>query len=187
MDPSSSVSAAPRVSVLMPTYRQAHFIRRALDSLLAQTLVDWEALIVDDGSGDDTAEVVRPYLADPRIRYRRLAHNTGLGNALNEGMAQARASLLAYLPSDDVYYRDHLQSLLDQLGAAPAAVLAFSGVRYHYNRHVDGCIPGCPFQLVQCMHRRTPLRWTARGELESDDTSRRGRSSALNKARGRSW
>ena len=50
MDPSSPASAAPRVSVLMPTYRQAHFIRRALDSLLAQTLVDWEALIVDDGS-----------------------------------------------------------------------------------------------------------------------------------------
>lgn len=172
MDPSPPASAAPRVSVLMPTYRQAHFIRRALDSLLAQTLVDWEALIVDDGSGDDTDDMVRPYLLDPRIRYRRLGHDTGLGNARNEGMAQARAPLLAYLPSDDVYYRGHLQSLLAQLAAAPEAVLAFSGVRYHYNRYDDGCIPGRPLQLVQCMHRRTPLRWIARAELESVDLDR---------------
>jgi hypothetical protein len=156
----------------MPTYRQAHFIRRALDSLLAQTLDDWEALIVDDGSDDDTAEVVRPYLADPRIRYWRLEHNTGLGNALNEGTAQARAPMLAYLPSDDVYYRDHLQSLRDRLNGAPGAVLAFSGVRYHYNRYADGCIPGRSLQLVQCMHRRAPPRWTARDELESDDLER---------------
>lgn len=92
-------SLARRVSVLMPTFRQAHFIARALDSLRAQTLGEWEALIVDDGSGDDTPDVARPYLADPRIRCWRLEQNTGLGNALNEAMAQARAPLLAYLPS----------------------------------------------------------------------------------------
>lgn len=156
----------------MPTFRQAHFIGRALDSLLAQSLAGWEALVVDDGSDDQTGEFVRPYLADRRIRYWRLEHNTGLGNALNEGMAQARAPLLAYLPSDDVYYRDHLQSLHDLLSGAPEAVLALSGVRYNYNRYASGCIPGRCLQLVQCMHRRTPLRWTARDELESDDLDR---------------
>ncbi len=69
----------PRVSVLMPTYGQAHFIRRALDSLLAQSLTDWELIVVDDGSPDDTPKIVQPYLADPRIRYSRFARNRGLG------------------------------------------------------------------------------------------------------------
>lgn len=64
----------------MPTHRQAHFIRRALDSLQAQTLADWEVLIVDDGSCDDTPDVVLPYLIDQRIGYFRLGQNTSRGN-----------------------------------------------------------------------------------------------------------
>ena len=156
----------------MATYEQAHFIQRALDSLLAQTLTDWEALIVDDGSRDGTGEAVLPYLQDGRIRYWRLDRNSGLGNALNEGIARSGAPLLAYLPSDDVYYRDHLQSLHVRLAACPSAVLAYSGVRYHYNRYTDGEVPGKSLQLVQCMHRRTGVGWTPRAVLESDDLDR---------------
>ena len=59
--------STPRVSVLMPTFKQAHFIQRALESLLAQTMTDWELLIVDDGSPDNTLAVIQPYLADARI------------------------------------------------------------------------------------------------------------------------
>lgn len=172
MEPTSSAAAAPTVSVLMPTYEQGHFIQRALDSLLAQTFTGWEALIVDDGSRDGTRESVSPYLQDPRIRYCRLEHNSGLGNALNQGIARARAPLFAYLPSDDVYYRDHLQSLHDRLAECPSAVLAYSGARYHYNRYADGQVPGQPLQLVQCMHRRVGVGWTPRTVLESDDLDR---------------
>ena len=153
----------------MPTYEQGHFIQRALDSLLAQTLSGWEALIVDDGSLDGTCAAVSPYLSDSRVRYCRLGSNTGLGNAINEGLARARAPLVAYLPSDDVYYRTHLQSLRDLLAASTSAVLACSGVRYRYNRYADGQIPGLALQLVQCMHRRTVLRWTVRSVLETDE------------------
>src|SRR5438067_12903441 len=96
------------VSVLMPTFEQAHFIGRALAGLQAQTLACWEALIVDDGSCDDTESAVAPWLADPRIRYLRLPHNEGLGRALNIAMDASRAPLLAYLPSDDVLYPEHL-------------------------------------------------------------------------------
>lgn len=156
----------------MPTYEQSHFIARALDSLLGQTLADWEALIIDDGSLDGTGEVVSPYLGDGRIRYLRLERNTGLGNAINQGLAQARGELVAYLPSDDVYYGDHLESLCGQLAVSPSAVLAYSGVRYRYNRYADGRMPGAALQLVQCMHRRTGLRWLARDTLESDDLDR---------------
>src|SRR5690242_14653293 len=119
---------SPSVSVLMPTYEQACFIRRALDSLLAQSLADWEAIIIDDGSQDGTAQVVLHYLHDTRIRYYKLDENTGLGHVLNQGLNKARASLIAYLPSDDVYYREHLQALKACLDATPQAVLAHSGV-----------------------------------------------------------
>jgi hypothetical protein len=164
--------ASPSVSILMPTYQQARFIRRALDSLLAQTVTDWEAIIVDDGCRDGTAQVVRPYLDDSRIRYSKFSENNGLGKALNQGLAMAKASLVAYLPSDDVYYRDHLHTLKACLETEPQAILAYAGVRHHYNRQAAGQISGFPLQLVQCMHRKNTGRWTERHELESDDLER---------------
>lgn len=161
-----------QVSIIMPTFEQSHFIRRALDSLAAQSLQDWELIIVDDGSQDDTPRALLPYLEDARVRCLCLDENRGLGHAINVGMERATAPLLAYLPSDDIYYRDHLQDLVDCLAASPAAVLAFSGLRHHYNRRAQGQVAGYPLQLVQCMHRRTARRWTVREELESDDLER---------------
>ena len=87
----------------MPTFKQAPFIRRALESLRAQTLHDWELVVVDDGSPDETGEVLKPYLEDARIHYHRFPRNQGLGVALNFATAVARGGYLAYLPSDDVY------------------------------------------------------------------------------------
>lgn len=165
-------TAAPSVSVLMPTFEQSSFIARALDSLLAQSLADWEAIVVDDGSRDDTTHTVLPYLSDPRIRYCKLAENQGLGRALNEGLSQAKGRFIAYLPSDDVYYRDHLRSLTACLDQTPDAVLAYSGARHHYNRSAPGQIAGYPLQLVQCLHRQCDERWVERAELESDDLDR---------------
>lgn len=162
----------PQVSVVMPTFEQSRFIRRALDSLLAQSLADWELIVIDDGSQDDTARAVLPYLDDARVRYVQLLHNQGLGNALNEGLSRARAPLLAYLPSDDLFFRDHLRQLCRCLAAHPGAALAYAGVRHHYNRQAEGRIAGYPLQLVQCMHRRSAQRWLVRAELESDDLER---------------
>lgn len=162
----------PAVSVLMPVFEQASFIGRALDSLMAQRMQDWEAIIVDDGSQDDTREVVAPWLDDPRIRYHRLPENRGLGHALNVGLSMTTAPLIAYLPADDVWYRDHLQEMKDCLDREAQAVLAHSGIRYRYNRETPGRIDGYPLQLVQCVHRRIGVRWVERKELESDDLER---------------
>ncbi|SFO38872.1 glycosyltransferase family 2 protein [Nitrosospira briensis] len=163
---------SPSVSVVIPTYEQAPFIGRALDSLHAQVLSDWEAIVIDDGSRDATTEVVSTYLSDKRIRYCQLAENQGLGHALNEGIIKAKARLIAYLPSDDVYYQDHLGSLKARLDTETEAVLAYSGVRHHYNRDASGQIVGFPLQLVQCMHKKNAMRWVERAELESDDLER---------------
>lgn len=163
---------SPRISVLMPTYEHAAFIAGAIGSLLGQSLADWELVIVDDGSADDTAAVVAPYLADPRIRYERLAANVGLGAALNVALDRARAPRIAYLPADDKFYPEHLESLAARLDADPGAVMAYSGVRHHYNRVAEGVIAGHSLQLVQVMHRRTDARWLGRRELVTDDLGR---------------
>lgn len=162
----------PIISVLMPSFEQAAFIGRALASLQGQTLRDWEALVVDDGSEDGTAQAVAPYLADARIRYVRLPRNEGLGRALNTALDGTKAPLVAYLPSDDVYYPRHLQQLAEALAESPHAVLAHAGMRHHYNRWSPGQLPDDCLQLVQVMHRRTGLRWIERAELESDDLDR---------------
>jgi glycosyltransferase involved in cell wall biosynthesis len=194
--PIQSESGVPLVSVLMPTFKQAAFIRRAIESLRAQTLTDWELLIVDDGSPDETGELVKVYLPDSRFRYYRLEHNQGLGYALNWATNQARGRYIAYLPSDDVYYPDHLARLIELLDTQPHVYLAYGGVRWRYQhyaptlqgeaavgREADTLANPPPLPrdapltndnilaLVQVMHRRTletQVRWRTRDEIVSD-------------------
>jgi hypothetical protein len=162
----------PRVSVLMPTYGHAAFIRRAVASLLAQSVADWELIVVDDGSPDGTEAVLAPLLGDRRVSYVRQEQNQGLGAALNVALNLARAPIVAYLPSDDLYHPGHLAGLLAALEAHPDAILAFSGVRHHYNRYAEGQVEGHSLQPVQVAHRRTADRWAERDELVSDDHER---------------
>lgn len=181
-------ASRPRVSVLMPTYRHAWVVRRALASLQAQTFGDWELVVVDDGSPDDTRQLIAREPRDERIRYHRLDVNRGLGHALNVATGLARGEYLAYLPSDDVWFPDHLATLSQALDRHPLAHLAYGGVQTH--RHWAGSggrtllgddplssaspkpsWPGNPLALVQVMHRRLPApagRWPTRSEIESD-------------------
>jgi hypothetical protein len=168
----TDVSLSARVSVVMPTYRQARFLPRAVRSLLDQTFTDWELVIVDDGSDDDTQTVIQSFLADPRISVVRFERNQGLGRALNAGLDASNAELIAYLPSDDVWYPEHLASLLALLDRQPDLILAHSGVRHSYNRYASDQVPGECLQLVQVTHRRSGERWTERGELTTDSLER---------------
>jgi len=161
-----------RVSVVMPTYDQDSFLPGAVASLLAQTESNWELIVVDDGSPGDTAKTLGDALDDPRVRLEVLDRNLGLGAALNRGLDSARADFIAYLPSDDAYYRDHLASLCGALDAAPGAILAVAGVHHHHDRTSTARIEGEPLQLVQVAHRRTEARWTERPELTTDDLDR---------------
>ena len=166
---------SPRVSVVVPTYDQDAWLPAALAGLLAQTVTDWECVVVDDGSPGDAATALGDVLADPRVRLEVLARNGGLGAALNRGLDLTSAPVLAYLPSDDLWHAEHLASVLAALDADPHAVLAVSGVRHHQGltaQEAPGQIPGEPLQLVQVAHRRTPDRWVERSELTTDDLGR---------------
>ncbi len=167
-----TVAHKPQVSVLLPTFNQATFLRRAVRSLLLQTCSDWELLIVDDGSTDETPSLIAQFRTDPRVRDWRMPANEGLGVALNHALAAARAPLIAYLPSDDFYYPTHLASLIACLDAHPDASLVYAGLRYHQRRIDLGQIEGFPLQLVQVMHRVGNERWVERRELVSDDLDR---------------
>jgi Glycosyl transferase family 2 len=155
-----------RVAVVLPVYAQAAFLGRAVGSLFAQTLPDWELVVVDDGSPEGIEAVTAPFGDDPRVRVLRHDRNQGLGAALNTGINATTAPAVAYLPADDRYDRDHLAALL---GCLDLAVLAWSGVRHNGGGIAYDAPPGHPLQLVQVMHRRTTDRWPEREELESDD------------------
>jgi glycosyltransferase involved in cell wall biosynthesis len=101
----------PRVSIVMPAYNYGRYLAGAVQSVLAQTFADWELLIVDDGSTDHTADVVRPFLADPRVRYLPQA-NQGPAVARNNGIAQARGQFVAFLDADDRWLPPKLERQL---------------------------------------------------------------------------
>jgi glycosyltransferase involved in cell wall biosynthesis len=88
------------VSVILPTRDRAGVIARAVESVLAQTYLNWELIVVDDGSVDNTAQVMRRYRAERRVIYMRRGRQGGLA-ARNAGLAVARGALIAYLDSDN--------------------------------------------------------------------------------------
>lgn len=165
------------ISVIMPTFNQARFIRRAISSLLAQNFEKWELIIINDGCTDETELFISDYLEHPRITYIRNRGNTGLGHAINQGLDMARYGYIAYLPSDDFYSNDHLESLKQKLDESEDIVLAFSGLRYDDSpnasilayRKSRGVRPEYSLQLVQVCHRKTTDRWIERDECVSED------------------
>lgn len=96
----------PRVSIIIPTYNCASYLGRAIDSASAQTYKDYEILIVDDGSTDDTKDVAMQYGRKVTYLYQR---NLGLSAARNHAVANASGELLAYLDADDMWYPEKLE------------------------------------------------------------------------------
>lgn len=92
----------PIVSVIIPTFNRVHLLKRAIDSVLAQSFKDFELLIVDDGSTDDTEAMVAT-IEDPRVRFIKLTHSGFPGKVRNAGVVQSTGALLAFLDSDDCW------------------------------------------------------------------------------------
>jgi len=111
------VSAAPDVSVVVPTFNRAHVLGASLASLLAETGVDLELIVVDDGSTDGTAAWLEAY-PDPRVRAIRGPH-AGIAAARNRGLAAARAPFVAFHDSDDLALPGRLGVPVAHLRAHP--------------------------------------------------------------------
>jgi glycosyltransferase involved in cell wall biosynthesis len=119
----------PAVSVLLPVYNSAPFLGGALDSIVAQTFRDWECIAVDDGSDDDSAAVAEKHAAgDSRIIVVRRKHH-GLVAALNAGLENCRAPLVARMDADDVSLPERLEKQVALLESEPEITLCSCLVR----------------------------------------------------------
>lgn len=97
------------VSIIMPSYNTASFISESIQSVLAQSYEDWELIIVDDCSPDDTDQVVKPYLSDERIKYLKNEKNSGAAVSRNRALREAKGKWIAFLDSDDLWMPDKLK------------------------------------------------------------------------------
>ncbi|WP_324667972.1 glycosyltransferase family 2 protein [Geochorda subterranea] len=124
----------PLVSVIIPTYNNAHVLPRAIRSVLAQTYSNWELIVVDDGSSDNTAEVMGQF-EDPRIRYIRHDNpGMGPGAARNTGLRLAQGDYVAFLDSDDEWLPEKLEAQLGVFKRASERVgVVYCGVLRVYD------------------------------------------------------
>lgn len=114
-----------KVSIIIPCYKQAHFLPETLDSVLAQTHADWECIIVNDGSPDNTREVTAEYCKmDSRFRYVE-QENRGLSGARNCGLDVASGQWIQFLDSDDYLLPEKIKAQLDLIGYGEKIALAY--------------------------------------------------------------
>ena len=120
-----SLAPPPSVSIVMPCFNAGQHLPRSLASVRAQTLADWELIVVDDGSTDGSAHWLAPQ-AEPRLRLLQRPHQ-GASAARNSGIDHARGEYIAFLDADDTWAPDFLQRLRAALLDRPDAVLAYCG------------------------------------------------------------
>lgn len=117
-------------SIIIPTYNRAHLISRAVESVLHQTLTAWELIIVDDGSTDNTNDVLKRYLLDPRIKYIKKA-NSGAAESRNVGADHATQRYITFLDSDDEAEPRWLEKMLEAANEKDAAVVCCGLTRFN--------------------------------------------------------
>ena len=105
----------PLVSIVLPTYKRAHLLRQAIESVLAQTHANLELIVVDDNSPDDTAQVVAAF-DDPRIRYVKNDPNLKLPRALNRGFSLSKGEYLTWTSDDNLLAPTAIEKMVDALG-----------------------------------------------------------------------
>lgn len=161
----------PRVTVLMPAYNAGKYIAEAIRSVLNQTFADFELLIVDDGSTDNTLVIIKSF-ADPRIRLLTQA-NKGISVALNSGLAAANGYYVARFDADDVCLPQRLTRQVCFLDAQPGCLIVGSDAEYisengehlfdfrcrgHSHREIlEKLYSACPFIHSGVMYRKDAI------------------------------
>lgn len=140
----------PKVSVIIPTYNHRDYVLATLESVFAQTFTDYEVIVVNDGSPDDTAEVLKPYVKSGRIRYIE-QRNQGQAAARNRGLGEASGEFFALLDDDDVWPADKLDWQVSYLTERKSCSVV--GGRMQYIDHSGAA--GAPGKdLEGCVHFR---------------------------------
>ncbi|SCY30619.1 teichuronic acid biosynthesis glycosyltransferase TuaG [Lachnospiraceae bacterium XBB2008] len=121
------------VSIIVPVYRAKEYIANTIGCVRAQTYTDWELILVDDHSGDGTAEEIKRLIGeldDERIRLIECEENHGAAHARNTGLDSARGRYIAFLDADDVWYPDRLKIGMEYMSEHPGAGFVFSAYEF---------------------------------------------------------
>src|SRR5210317_126596 len=122
-----------QISVIIPTYNRAERLGKSIDSVLNQSYQDFELIIVDDGSDDNTAEVIESYSSD--IVYLR-QENSGPAAARNRGIEKARYDLLAFLDSDDWFAKNKLETQMESMNRNPSYLISHTQETWYRNGNI---------------------------------------------------
>jgi glycosyltransferase involved in cell wall biosynthesis len=145
----------PKVSVVIPTYNNATRLHETLDGVRQQTFRDFEIIVVDDGSTDDTAGVVTRY--DPAIRYVRQT-NQGPAAARNKGVSLSLGEWIAFCDHDDFWNERHLEGLVGCFIDYPVAAMCFDNAEYYGTGIASGATHIDRKVLRSMIGRRVPIR-----------------------------
>ncbi len=123
---------SPEISVIIPAYNRDKILKRAINSIVAQTFQNWELIVVDDCSTDNTFDVVNSFMVNnERIRYHKLESNSGANAARNRGIKLANADILSFLDSDDEMHPLNLEKQHEKFSLSPGLSLCYTGVDYY--------------------------------------------------------
>ena len=117
----------PKVTVVIPAYNAASYIQTSISSVLSQTLTEWELMVVNDGSNDNTEALIKEYVQDNRIQLVTQP-NLGVSAARNKGIALAKGKYIAFLDADDAYLPDNLQKKFNLLENNSGADFVYSDI-----------------------------------------------------------
>lgn len=117
------------VSIIMPSYNTAKYIGESIKSVQAQTYENWELIIVDDCSTDETDSAVKPFLTDERIRYLKNPVNSGAAVSRNYALREAKGKWIAFLDSDDLWLPDKLEKQID--------FMVKNGYHFSYTNYIE--------------------------------------------------
>ena len=128
----------PLFSIICATYNRAHSICRTIDSVVEQDFHRWELVIIDDGSIDDTKDIVKKYMPDKRIKYIRLDVNKGVGFARNAGVLRANSNWIVLLDSDNALTSDAVSQMYKATQLSPKILVhKFSVVSFDNKKMCD--------------------------------------------------
>lgn len=117
-----------KITVVIPTYNKAEYIEQTIESVLRQTYTDWEIVIVDDCSSDNTEQVVQKYLSE-KIRYFKHSTNWGPGATFNDGIEKANTEYVTLIASDDVLLSNHLELVMNEFQNDKSVETAFTRLK----------------------------------------------------------
>jgi glycosyltransferase involved in cell wall biosynthesis len=120
MEKTNKIDIKPQVSVIIPTYNRAWVIKEAIDSVLAQDYAEFELIVVDDGSTDQTSDVLDTFGNVIKVFSQK---NKGVSAARNRGIAEASGNFIAFLDSDDLWHPQKLSSQIDFFNQTPDALI----------------------------------------------------------------